>query len=64
MTEPKSEMGPKSILDPEEPGNKIEHRKLFFDGIRTGPTTKICTVLQDRPKRVSGPDFKIQKNGP
>ena len=29
MTEPKSEMGPKSVLDPEEPGNKIGPRKWY-----------------------------------
>ena len=29
VTEPKSEMGPKSVLDPEEPGNKLGPENCF-----------------------------------
>ena len=65
MTEPKSEMGPKFVLDPKEPGNKIEPREWFSDGIRLGQQAKICKVLQNRPKKSFGPrEFKTLRIGP
>ena len=64
MTEPKSKMGPKSVLDPEEPGNKLGPENCFQLDQDWAQKAEICKVLQNRPKRVLGPKFlKYSKIG-
>ena len=57
VTQPKSKTGPKFVLDPEEPGNKIGPRKRFSEWIRLAQKAVICKELQNRPKRDLGPGF-------
>ena len=50
VIEPKSEMGPKFVLDPKELGIKIGPRKRFSDWIRIGPRGKIVKSYKQAQK--------------
>ena len=55
MIEPKSEMGLKFVLDPEEPGIKIGPRKLFSDWDKDWANRPNLKRVTNRPKKSFGP---------